>query len=139
MLDSICTLDRQPEAEYSIPPASPTEGKAPSAALAPSAKKKWSHANAGNGGRLSEVDRELLGLDVPTLPTRKRSRDPSLQLAPKAEPPASRLSVAQYLLAGQKSASEEALVPVVPPGGGPSTSVVLAGGDANDGSSVSDE
>lgn len=88
MLDSICTWDRQPEGSYSIPPTSP---EARDASVASSAASRslgapaeaasgalQGNAHAGNGRTvLSEIDRELLGIDVPTLPTRKRVRDPA--------------------------------------------------------------
>uniref|UniRef100_A0A7S4ICT8 protein-serine/threonine phosphatase n=1 Tax=Prymnesium polylepis TaxID=72548 RepID=A0A7S4ICT8_9EUKA len=111
MLDSICTWDRQPEDPYSIPPASPEarDSAAPASAAPAPSTTVLAERNEGNGGRLSEVDRELLGLDVPTLPTRKRMREPQqqgLSVAREdvcASSGATRMSVAAYLQ--QKSTS----------------------------------
>ena len=139
MLDSICTWDRQPEDPYSIPPASPEarDSAAPASAAPAPSTTVLAERNEGNGGRLSEVDRELLGLDVPTLPTRKRMREPQqqgLSVAREdvcASSGTTRMSVAAYLRQKSTSGAE----PVA------TSNHVLAasGGDANDGSSVSDD
>jgi len=78
MLDTMCSWDRQPESSYSIPPPSPEMNDPRMASFKPSAPSTThvsEHGNFVNGDLLSELDRDVMNVNMPTVMARKRARE----------------------------------------------------------------